>query len=198
MANIVQFQQLSTSKQSEWVDRLFARLGAMYGNKFSAMWEGQSLVAVKDIWREDLAEFTPDEISHGVASCKTRDWPPTLPEFVKMCRPAIDYERAFLDATEQMQLRKSGKDAWPVAALFWAANKLGGDLERFAYRDISARWAKALDDSHEAVRSGRMPSVIPPRMESLPAPGNTMIDREQATKRIAQLRAMLSKKPEVV
>lgn len=194
MANIVQFQQLSTSTQLEWIERLFARLGAMYGSKFAAMWEGQSIDSVKRVWREDLAEFSPEEIGRGVSACKTREWPPTLPEFIKLCRPVIDYERAFLDATEQMQLRKTGEDSWPVAALFWAVNKLGGDFDKFAYRDISIRWKKALDDAHEAVKNGMMPDVIPPRMESLPAPGNTMIDRELAAKRIAELRAVLSGK----
>lgn len=191
MAKLVRFQQLSTAKRSEWIDRLFARLGAMYGNRFASMWEGQDMAGVKSVWMEDLAEFTPEEITAGVAACKTREWPPTLPEFIRLCRPSIDYERAYHDAIEQMIRRDRGQDVWPYPALYWAAASLGNDFRAKPYADLKSRWRKAMDDATEAVRTGAKPNEIPPRREALPAPGKTTLSREVVAENVARLKAML-------
>lgn len=191
MAKLVRFQQLSTAKRSEWIDRLFARLGAMYGNRFALMWEGQDMDGVKSVWMEDLADFTPDEITAGVAACKTREWPPTLPEFVRLCRPSIDYEMGFHIAVEQMIRRDRGRDVWQSPALFWAAVSLGSDFLAKPYADLKTRWRKAMDEATEAVRNGSRQSEIPPRREALPAPGKTTLTREAAAENVARLKAML-------
>ena len=73
MPNVMKFETLSTAKQSEWIDRLFSRLWAMYGNKFSQMWAGQDMADVKATWRDYLADLSPDEIRSGVDACKTRE-----------------------------------------------------------------------------------------------------------------------------
>jgi hypothetical protein len=192
MANVVQFQSLSTAKQSEWIDRLFSRLWAMYGNKFSQMWAGLDMTEVKETWRDYLAELSQDEIRAGVDACKTREWPPTLPEFVKLCRPAIDYERAFYDAVEQMQRRETGEDEWTTAAIYWAASSLGNDLKTRPYSEMKARWAKALDDAIKAVKSGARPGEVPQRLEALPAPGESTLTREQIAQNVEKLKSMLS------
>jgi len=189
--NVVQFRQLSTAKQCEWIDRLFARLSAMYGSKFAAMWEGFDLAGVKSVWVEDLAEFSPSEITAGVNACKTREWPPTLPEFIRLCRPSIDYERAFYDAVEQMAKRTNGTDTWTTPAIFWAAVSLGGDLSNRPYHDLKTRWAKALDDSVAAVRSGDKPNHVPTRLEALPAPGKATLDAEKTRENLERLKAMV-------
>jgi hypothetical protein len=188
---VVQFRQLSTAKQSEWIDRLFARLGAMYGSRFVAMWEGQDMAGVKSIWVEDLAEFTPSEITAGVNACKTREWPPTLPEFIRLCRPSTDYERAFYDAVNQMQRRESGSDHWPSAAIYWAAAGLGRDLVSRPYVEIRARWAKAVDDAIAAIKSGELPDAVPARMVALPSPGATTPGKEAVAANLARLKAMV-------
>ena len=41
-----------------WVDRLFDRLSATYGNLFLGRWAGQDLQAVKAIWAEELGGFS--------------------------------------------------------------------------------------------------------------------------------------------
>lgn len=194
MGSVVKFETLSTAKQSEWVDRLFARLWAMYGNRFAQMWAGQDMDAVKAIWRDELADLAPDEIRTGVAACKSRDWPPTLPEFVKLCRPAIDYERAFYDAAEQMRRRENDEDSWVSAALFWAASGLGIDFKNSAYADLKTRWVKAMDDAAKAVRTGEKPDEVPPRRDAIPAPGHTTTAKAEARTRLDEIRAMLTKR----
>lgn len=188
---VVQFSQLSTAKQSEWIDRLFARLGAMYGKKFLDMWGGQDLAGVKSVWMEDLAEFNPSEIAAGVHACKSREWPPTLPEFIRLCRPSIDYERAFYDAIEQMHRRNQGGDVWPSAAIYWAAVSLGRDLVERSYHDLRGQWQKAVDDAVVAIREGRKPNMVPPRLDALPSPGKATPDKETVQANLAKIKAMV-------
>jgi xanthine dehydrogenase iron-sulfur cluster and FAD-binding subunit A len=79
-------QPKSSALPEEWVERLFARFEAMYGAKFADAWKGCDLRNVKVVWAEALGSLRRDEITAGIAGCMTREWPPTLPEFVKLCR----------------------------------------------------------------------------------------------------------------
>ncbi len=79
-------QPKSSALPEEWIERLFARFEAMYGAKFADAWKGCDLRNVKVVWAETLGSLGRDELSAGVAGCMTREWPPTLPEFVKLCR----------------------------------------------------------------------------------------------------------------
>lgn len=71
-----------------WIERLFARFEAMYGAKFADAWKGCDLQNVKAVWAETLGALSRDDLAAGVAGCMEREWPPTLPEFVKLCRQA--------------------------------------------------------------------------------------------------------------
>ncbi len=70
------------------IDRLFSRFEAMYGAKVGEAWKGCDLRNVKAVWAETLGLFSRDQLSAGISGCMGRDWPPTLPEFVKLCRQA--------------------------------------------------------------------------------------------------------------
>lgn len=76
----------SSALPEEWIERLFARFEAMYGARFADSWKGCDLRNVKIVWAETLGSLSRDELSAGIAGCMTREWPPTLPEFVKLCR----------------------------------------------------------------------------------------------------------------
>jgi hypothetical protein len=72
----------------QWIEKLFARFEAMYGAKFADAWKGCDLKSMKSLWAETLGALSRDELANGVAGCMSKDWPPTLPEFVKLCRMA--------------------------------------------------------------------------------------------------------------
>lgn len=187
----------STSPQplpTAWVERVFERLSAFYGSKFADLWSGCDIPGVKAVWDHELAGHTSEELARGIAACRTRDWPPTLPEFLKLCRPALDYERAFLEAVEQMRRREIGDDRWSSAAVFWAAGKLGSDIHAHPYNALKARWQKALDEAVEDIKAGRSPSEVPQRRASLPPPGQCSVSREEARRRIAAARDLLAHK----
>lgn len=81
-------QQKSSALPEPWINRLFSRFEAMYGAKVADAWKGCDLQNVKAVWAETLGCFSRDELAAGISGCMSRDWPPTLPEFVKLCRQA--------------------------------------------------------------------------------------------------------------
>ena len=100
------------------------------------------------------------EMGRGVESCKSCKWPPTLPEFLLLCRPPVNYERAFLEAMDQMARRDAnGSDTWSSPAVFWALGALGPDVKAVPYHRLAARWEYALDVALADVAAGRLGAV---------------------------------------
>ena len=77
--------QISTALPSAWIDRLFQRFSVMYGKHWADLWEGVPMADVKDAWRTELGGVTGEQIVAALKACGT--FPPTLPEFVALCRP---------------------------------------------------------------------------------------------------------------
>lgn len=176
MGDVIKLGELSKGRQSEWVDRLFGRFSAMYGARFADMWGGVELSVVKAVWADDLSAMTTDEIARGVAACKQAKFPPTLPEFVSMCRPQIDAESAFNEAVNEMSRRDQGGDVWSHPAIYWAAVTIGAfDLRNAAWSSIKTRWSRVFQAE---MAKGEWPSV-PARAIALPAPGATTANPEK-------------------
>lgn len=70
------------------IDRLFARFGAMYGNRFLDMWREIDIVDVKKCWVDELSKFAIGDIGKAVGDLKANNFPPTLPEFLQLCEKA--------------------------------------------------------------------------------------------------------------
>lgn len=166
------------------------RYGALWADRYGAFPRAR----VMRSWAEDLADMTRDELTRGVSACRDRKFPPTLPEFRELCRPALDYERAFIEAVEQMRKRETGDDEWSTPAVYWAAVKVGGDLRAYPYPSIKGRWMAALDDAIEGISTGKLPADVPQRREALPAPGQCSVPPEVAKQRLANIRDMLAQK----
>ena len=179
------------------MDHLFNRMDGSYPHKWrSAFANAQAIQNWRESWAEGFTEegMTMDEIKAGIVTCrKLYDWPPSLPEFLKACRPAIDSERAFIEAVEQMRLRDDGKDCWSSPVVYWAAVSLGNDLRNNHYGAITKRWAAALDFAGKRIKSGELPNEVPPRREALPAPGRQSVSAEQAAYNIAKLHEIIGK-----
>jgi hypothetical protein len=72
-----------------WIDKIFGRMEAMYGSLFLERWKGTDLIEVKRVWCESLASFSDNPECFTAALKALLDehqWPPTLPEFVALCR----------------------------------------------------------------------------------------------------------------
>ena len=172
--------QLSTSTEAlpiAWIERLFEKMVSLYGHKFLDMWRDVDLQAVKTTWAAELGKLTRDEIAKGANALMTQEWPPTLPQFIKLCRPAIDSVAAYYEAVNGVVAREHGNmGEWSHPAIFWASVKIGAfDLKNQSYSNVKGRWEKALD---EELSKGQWKDIPQPSI-ALPAPS------KQATKDIA-------------
>lgn len=84
------------SASGEISTRLFQRLHTAYGKHWLDMWADAPMDRVKATWGDALAQFRPDEIAQALEHLPK--FPPTLPEFVDLCR----------------QFRKPGKPALAI------------------------------------------------------------------------------------
>lgn len=182
--------QLQTDRQPmpmAWIDRLFMRLSVMYGQQFAAQWASVNEQAMKAAWAQDLAGFSGEEIAAGVEACKSRRYVPNLPEFMMLCRPALDPVTAHAEAVLGMQDRKRGEiGEWSHPAVYWAAVKLGAhDLLTQSYSVIRARWEKEL---RKSFAKGVWEPVPAPSL-ALPAPGADVTCNAEAQKKIEAIAA---------
>lgn len=184
-----------------WVEEIFKRFHGRFGNRFYAEFalghvgkngQDDGIENAKKVWAEELAGYTPDEIKRGLSAQYA--YLPDCDKFKLACRPTIDLEQAFCEAVEQMRLRAENQDSWSNAAIYWAAVELGNDLNNYPYQSIKGRWKSAYDDARAKVSSGELPCEVPKRLISLPKPGNSTISKEEAEKRFAEVRNILSKK----
>lgn len=163
--------QLSTSTNpipEAWVERLFEKMAALYGNKFLDMWGKTDLKTVKALWSQELGKLSREEITRGANQLMTLEWPPTLPQFLKICRVDVDPLTAYYEAVNGAVAREQGlMGEYSHPAIFWAAVKVGAfDLKHQAYSAIKGRWETALS---QEMAKGEW-AVIPEPMIALPAP----------------------------
>jgi hypothetical protein len=166
-----------------WIEKLFDRMISFYGHKFLDMWRDVDLQGVKETWAHELGKLSRDEIARGANALMTQEWPPTLPQFIKLCRPAIDAVAAYYEAVNGVIAREHGNiGEWSHPAIFWASVKVGAfDLKHQTYSAIKGRWEGALN---EELAKGNW-TAIPEPMIALPAPTNAA-SKEVAERYIAE------------
>ncbi|MCG7985661.1 MAG: hypothetical protein JAY90_23355 [Candidatus Thiodiazotropha lotti] len=82
----------SVSEETEamplhWVSALFDRLHARYGTKWMHQYPTKLEQLALTEWHEKLSGMTAEDIRRGLDRWDG-DWPPSLPEFVKACKPS--------------------------------------------------------------------------------------------------------------
>lgn len=180
------------------IDYLFKKLAGLYPKRWVEQFRtNEELQDWKVCWAEELAErgIKFDEVKRGLNRCiELYDWPPSFPEFLKACRPALDYEVAFYEAVKQMHKRKEGKDRWSNPAIYWAATKLGGDIMGAVYVNVKTRWKAALDEAIHNVEAGISPREVPKRPVLLEHKPST-IKSPVALAELEKIKTILETKP---
>jgi hypothetical protein len=189
-----EMMDLSTGKRGVWLevhaglgislmDHLYNRMEGMYPQRWKANFP--SATSIQN-WRESWAEafederITPQDIAAGLKACRKRhDWPPSLPEFIRACKPPVDYETLFSGAAVSVSTGK-----WENRLAYWATQSVGSfEVRNEPYVRMKTRWTKAID---ELLEDGELPE-IPPGREALPAPGKQSISKEEAAMRVNEL-----------
>jgi hypothetical protein len=171
------------------MDHLFNRFDGAYPNRWRAAFASEQAISN---WRESWSEafdeegLTPQMISDGLKACrKSYDWPPSLTEFLKACKPQISVDAAIYEAIEQMRKRQHGKDSWSNPAIYWAAVKVGEfDMISQSFSSIKPRFEAALKKVLEAEV---LP--VPDRAPALAAPGKAESTREYGAQRLVEIGA---------
>ena len=173
----------------EAVEALFAEFAALYGARFADMWKHSNLSLVMQSWANALSGYKVGEVKAGLLACREKPWPPTLPEFLMLCRPSPDMEKAFADAQEQVSKRAFGEDVWYDKALYWTAVEFGFyDLRSMSWPMAKNRWSRIWAEKRQLEAS--LPPV-PAAREVLAAPGKTLTDRETARRYLAELKRLV-------
>lgn len=167
-------------------DLAFAEMTMLYGAKFAQQWSGLTPREIKAAWNQKLADMSPQEIRRGLDACMSHDWPPTLPEFIRMCRPTVSAEAAYHEAVAGMTARAQGlRGEWSHPGIYWAAVRVTShDLLSMGWQAIRGRWEAALRD---VMSKGRWDPVPEPSL-SLPAPGKTLATPQEQAKFLATVK----------
>lgn len=156
-----------------------------YGKKFSDQWGSADTDSLIAFWSQELATYSGVELKRGLDALATRDWPPTLPEFKKLCRAPIDNLISYYEAVNGVQARAAGEfGKWSHPAIYWAAMPLAFDLGSQSYSQIKPRWERALA---EQIDRGEWAEIPRPML----AIGTTAapLSKESAEKLLSQLKA---------
>ena len=154
--------------------RVWERMSEIFGHRWTTGTGDKPTL----MWTKAIADLSPEEIARGIDHCiKTpMEWPPTPGMFRNFCRPAIDYERAYLTAVEQLSRRRGElPQCWVVPdagiaakCLFWAASGMATDMLTTPFDRIRARWKAALDAAiADESKLDDIPAMAP-RISKLP------------------------------
>lgn len=184
--NQISTASTSTPFPEKWVRALLDKMLMQYGKKFTEQWGAINPDKMAAHWGQELAGYSGPEVGRGVVAMESRDWPPTVPEFKRLCRPPVDTLAAYHEATAGLMARARGEHgSWSHPAVYWAATLLSRDLMGQTYGQVKDRWASVL--------SGQMANtewvVIPPPRLQIEAPGKGELSKENATRMLQQLNA---------
>ncbi|MDF3858098.1 hypothetical protein P3W70_07060 [Achromobacter denitrificans] len=169
-----------------WAARLIERMQALYGAKFALQWEGIAPARLAEVWAQEIADYSAEEIQRGLASCRGRTFPPTIPEFLGLCRPTLNPEAAYHEAVAGVSARASGAmGSWSHPGVYWAAVRIGQhDLLNMGWQAVRGRWEYALRDVME---QGRWEPIPAPTI-ALVAPGQNVSTRDEAQKFLREIK----------
>ena len=176
---------------TRWVEYLFGRLAAILGGSMSNVYASADPDRVKAEWAEALAGFSADEVKRGLAATRTRRFAPNLPEFLHLCRPALDPELAWIEAEHGMASHTKGERfAWSHPAVYWAGRQFSFELRSSSYEQCRKRWTAALAAEFA---KGAWATPADPTQRRIAAPEQQTSDPELAAQAREKLRELRRK-----
>ena len=96
VASAATVRRQAEALDARWVERIFERMHGLYGALWQQRWrDGRrgaageaALLSAKRVWAQTLGGFReePQCIAGALEACTTLELPPTLPQFVQLCR----------------------------------------------------------------------------------------------------------------
>lgn len=120
---------------------VFRSLRAQLGAKIADLYNGVPPEDVQAEWAARLSGFRRHELARGIEACSNRRFAPTLGEFKQLCRPALDPELAWLEASAGLRARSLGeKGEWTHPAVFRAASAMAHEVRSRSFKECRGRW----------------------------------------------------------
>lgn len=141
-------QSTSRTLPVSWVDRLFDRMQGFYGSLWVDRWRSgeldangrdRGLLNAKATWCIELGGFVDqsERIQKAIEACRSCKLPPTLPEFMELCRQASPNVVLALPAPKVSQEVARERVAQLEAGVSKITGMAGRDHKKWA-RDILA------------------------------------------------------------
>ncbi|MCA7962518.1 hypothetical protein LGM54_06070 [Burkholderia cenocepacia] len=137
-----------------WVEALFSKMAAFYGSRFASMWSGVNVVEVQRAWAIELGKLSRDQLKAGSDNLTALPKPPTLPEFVSLCRQARSEQAA---STTPRLADERPADRATVEANLGAIRRV---QERVMRREPTAEWAFKLLMRGKSASGAALPSEV--------------------------------------
>ncbi|KVE11284.1 hypothetical protein WI92_18640 [Burkholderia vietnamiensis] len=137
-----------------WVEALFSKMAAFYGSRFASMWNGVNVVEVQRAWAIELGKLSRDQLKAGSDNLTALPKPPTLPEFVSLCRQARSEQAA---STTPRLADERPADRATVEANLGAIRRV---QERVMRREPTAEWAFKLLMRGKSAGGAALPSEV--------------------------------------
>lgn len=192
MTNLTTPESSTSTPLQAWVEKLLRYMLAAYGKKFTDQWCMVEQRDIVEVWAEELEGLTHAELKAGKDALVDRVFPPTLPEFKRLCRPGVDPLKAYYEAVAGVQARFAGEHGeWSHPAIYHAAMPMAVELREQSYSQVKARWETALA---QQLAKGAW-EEIPIPMLQLTAPGQSTTSSEKARAAIAHLVSSVVNRP---
>ncbi|MBU9604436.1 hypothetical protein [Burkholderia multivorans] len=137
-----------------WVEALFSKMAAFYGSRFASMWNGVNVSEVQRAWAIELGKLSRDQLKAGSDNLTALPKPPTLPEFVALCRQARSEQAA---STAPRIADERPADRATVEANLGAIRRV---QERVMRREPTAEWAFKLLMRGKSASGAALPSEV--------------------------------------
>jgi len=165
---------------------LWLRMVSLYGHRWVSTYSADATSPSGEAWARELADMKPEQLKRGIDACMRRvdTWPPTLPEFKRMCLGIPTWHEARLEFAREHNTPHS-----PFARMMLR------HLDAWEMRCASAREAqRLLRDAYDiAVQARLHGEPEPPELAALPSPPPrpfTPAQPEVAKRHIADISAM--------
>ncbi|KGC03246.1 putative bacteriophage protein [Burkholderia multivorans] len=137
-----------------WVEALFSKMAAFYGSRFATMWNGTNVLEVQKAWAVELGKLSREQLKAGSDNLTALPKPPTLPEFVALCRQARSEQMA--SAVPRLADERPA-DRATVEANLGAIRKV---QQRVMRREPTAEWAFKLLLRGKSASAAALPSEV--------------------------------------
>ena len=128
----------STAKQPGWIDGLFRQFHLRYGTRFIDNWRGIDIFDVKLCWQQELEKYSRKTIW---AAFKTLgNHPPSLPEFIDLCRAQKSTNASFAPALPPPKIDQNAPENKAARDIVFATT------EKLSKNSTSYQWAYRLAD----------------------------------------------------